>query len=267
MADYDRYCTDLRVEVSDGILTLTLDNPDKLNANTDAMHWGLSRIWDDIDADPDVRVVVLTGAGDRAFSAGGDPRHMQAMIDEPRGWEKTVREAKRIVYNMLECDVPIIARLNGHAVGFGATLALACDIVVAVEDAKIGDPHVHAGLVCGDGGALLWPARVGQARARELLFTGELIDARRGEEIGLVNYAVPRAELDERVDALASRIANGAGRAIRLTKQIMNVPLRQQAHSTMDLGLANESLSQQSRDHQEAVTAMIEKRDPNFRGE
>ncbi|MGI9557125.1 MAG: enoyl-CoA hydratase/isomerase family protein [Solirubrobacterales bacterium] len=266
MLDYDRYRGNLLIEVKDRILRLTLNNPEKLNANTEAMHWSLSRIWDDIDADDDVHVVVFTGAGDRAFSAGGDPAHMQDMIDDPRLWQRTVREAKRIIFNMLECDKPIIARVNGHAVGFGATLALASDIIVAVEDAKFGDPHVNAGLVCGDGGSLLWPPQIGFARAKEFLFTGELLGAKRAAEIGLINYAVPREELDAKVDAIAGRIANGAGRAIRLTKNVMNLPLRQLALTLMDLGMANETLSAESDDHQEAVRAFIEKREAKFTG-
>ncbi len=262
--DYSRYCQDLRVVVADGILTLTLHNPEKRNVSTPAMHAALSRIWDDIQQDPEVAVVILTGAGERAFSAGGDPAHMQAMIDDERLWRQTVVEARRIVWRMLECDVPIIARVNGAAVGLGATLALACDIVVAVEDARIGDPHVHAGLVCGDGGALLWPQLVGPARAKELLFTGELLSAQQALALGLVNYAVPRAELDAKVMEIAGKIRAGSGRAIRLTKQLINLPLRQQAHGLMDLGMANETLTQQSRDHAEAVAALREKRPPRF---
>ncbi|MCH2173854.1 enoyl-CoA hydratase-related protein [Myxococcota bacterium] len=266
MFDYDRYKKDLLVEVEDGILTLTLDNPEKMNANTEDMHWALSRIWDDIDADEDVRVVVFTGAGDRAFSAGGDPAHMQAMIDDPKLWRVTVREAKRLIFNMLECDTPIIARVNGHAVGFGATIALASDIIIAVEGARFGDPHINTGLVCGDGGALLWPQNIGFARAKEFLLTGELMTTQEAAAMGLINHAVPREELDTKVDELARKIAHGATRSIRLTKNVLNLPLRQLAHSLMDLGMANETLSSESADHQEAVTAFLEKRDAQFTG-
>ena len=264
--DYTRYEPGLRVAVQDRILTLTLHNPEKRNSNTPAMHAGLSRIWDDIQEDPDVDVVILTGAGEKAFSAGGDPAHMQAMIDDERLWRQTVVEARRIIWRFLECDVPIVARVNGAAVGFGATLALACDVVVAVEDALIGDPHVHAGLVCGDGGALFGPQLVGSSRARELLFTGELITAQQAAALGLVNHVVPRAELDAKVLEIARKIRAGASRAIRLTKQLLNVPLRQQAHGLMDLGMASETLSQHTRDHAEAVAAMREKRKAKFEG-
>ncbi len=264
--DYDRYLEDLSVSRDGNILTLSLDNPDKMNANTEAMHWGLSRIWDDIDADPDVAVVIFTAAGDRAFSAGGDPAHMERTLGDDLHWLKVAGEAKRIVYGMLACNKPVIARLNGHAVGFGATLALASDIIVGVEGARFGDPHCNIGLVCGDGGALLWSQQIGYARAREFLFTGRLVKMEEAAEIGLINYAVPREELDAKVMELASAIAKGAGRSIQLTKNVLNLPLRQAALATMELGMANEMLSSQSEDHREAVNAMLEKRDPNFTG-
>jgi enoyl-CoA hydratase len=264
--DYSRYLPGLRVAVADRILTLTLHNPEKRNANSPEMHADLGRIWDDIQEDPDVDVVIVTGAGDKAFSAGGDPAHMQAMIDDERLWRQTVIEARRIVWRLLECDAPIIARVNGAAVGFGATLALACDIAVMADDARIGDPHVHAGLVCGDGGALFWPLLVGPSRARELLFTGELLSAQQAQELGLVNHVVPRAQLDAKVLEIAQKIRAGASRAIRLTKQLLNLPLRQQAHGLMDLGMASETLSQHTRDHAEAVAALREKRKAKFEG-
>jgi enoyl-CoA hydratase len=263
---YDRYRENLAIELREGILRLTLDNPDKLNASTPAMHFALSRIWDDIDADEDVRVVVFTGAGERAFSAGGDPHQMQETLQHFDRWYGTVREAKRIIQNMLECDKPIIARLNGHAVGFGATLALASDLIVGVEGARFGDPHCNVGLACGDGGALLWPQQIGYARAKEFLFTGRLVTMQEAAAIGLINYAVPRDQLDAKVDELASRIANGAARAIQLTKNAMNIPLRQAAVAMTDLGMANEMLSARSEDHAEAVRAFIEKREPKFSG-
>ena len=205
--DYDRYGENLTISLDGHILTLTLSNPEKLNANTEAMHWSLSRIWDDIDADPDVRVVIFTGAGDRAFSAGGDPAHMLHMSEDIERWFNTAREAKRIIYGMLACDKPIIARLNGHAIGFGSTLALASDLIVGVAGAKFGDPHCSSGLVCGDGGALLWPQQIGYALAKEFLYTGKIVKMEEAAEMRLINYAVPRDELDTKVMELARSIA------------------------------------------------------------
>ena len=264
--DYSRYTEDLKVEVEDRILTLTLNNPDQLNANTEAMHWSLSRIWDDIDADPDVQAVIFTGAGERAFSAGGDPAHLERNIGNADHWLRVSGEAKRIIFSMLACNKPVIARLNGHAIGFGSTLALAADLIVGVEGAKFGDPHCNAGLACGDGGALLWPQQIGRALAKEFLFTGRLVRMEEAAAIGLINYAVPREELDAKVMELARSIADGAGRSIQLTKNILNLPVRQEALASMDLGMANETLSSQSDDHREAVRSMIEKRKPSFTG-
>jgi enoyl-CoA hydratase len=262
--NYDQY-EGLLVEKKDKVMTITLNAPESLNAFTGGMHNSMSRIWDDVNDDPEVHVVVLTGAG-RAFSAGGNVINMQKKIDDPASWDAGMPEAKRIVFRMLECDKPIIARVNGHAVGLGATVALLCDIIIAANHAKIGDPHVSAGLVAGDGGALIWPQLVGFARAKEYLLTGDLMSAAEAERIGLVNHAVPADQLDEKVYGLARRLATGPMKSIRWTKQTVNIPLRQLAHSMMDLSLSLETQSNLSKDHQEAVWAFGEKRKPNFSG-
>jgi enoyl-CoA hydratase len=263
--DYSQY-DGLLVQRHDKVLTVTLNSPENLNAFTAPMHNSLSRIWDDVNDDPEVHVVVLTGAG-RAFSAGGNVIAMQTKIDDPDVWDVGMPEAKRIVFRMLECDKPIIARVNGHAVGLGATVALLCDIIVAADHARIGDPHVSAGLVAGDGGALIWPQLIGFARAKEYLLTGELMTAAEAERIGLINHVVPAEQLDEKVYGLARRLAKGAMKSIRWTKQTINIPLRQLAHSMMDLSLSLETQSNLSKDHQEAVSAFREKRKPNFTGQ
>lgn len=262
--NYDQY-EGLLVEKKDKVMTITLNAPESLNAFTGGMHNSMSRIWDDVNDDPEVHVVVLTGAG-RAFSAGGNVINMQKKIDDTAAWDAGMPEAKRIVFRILECDKPIIARVNGHAVGLGATVALLCDIIIAADHAKIGDPHVNAGLVAGDGGALIWPQLVGFARAKEYLLTGDLMSAAEAERIGLINHAVPADQLDEKVYGLARRLASGPMKSIRWTKQTINVPLRQLAHSMMDLSLSLETQSNLSKDHQEAVWAFGEKRKPNFSG-
>jgi enoyl-CoA hydratase len=262
--DYSQF-GGLLVERQDKVLTVTLNSPENLNAFTGPMHNAMSRIWDHINDDPDVHVVVLTGAG-RAFSAGGNVIAMQQKIDNPDAWDAGMPEAKRIVFRMLECDKPIIARLNGHAVGLGATVALLCDIIIAADHAKIGDPHVSAGLVAGDGGALIWPQLVGFARAKEYLLTGDLMTASEAERIGLINHVVPADQLDEKVYGLARRLAAGPMKSIRWTKQTINIPLRQLAHSMMDLSLSLETQSNLSKDHQEAVSAFRDKRKPSFTG-
>ncbi|MBL6954458.1 MAG: enoyl-CoA hydratase/isomerase family protein [Alphaproteobacteria bacterium] len=264
MIDYSVY-EDLLIEKDNRVMTITLNSPENLNAFTPGMHHGLSRIWSDVHDDPEVDVVVLTGAG-RAFSAGGNVVAMQQKIDDPALFDEIVPEAKRIIFRMLECDKPIIARVNGHAVGLGATVALFCDIIIAAEHAKIGDPHVNAGLVAGDGGAVIWPQLVGFARAKEYLFTGDLMSATEAERIGLINHVVAADELDDKVYDLARRLASGASKSVRWTKQVVNIPLRQLAHSMMDLSISVETQSNLSSDHQEAVTAFSNKRKPNFTG-
>ena len=245
------------------VLEVTLNRPDKLNATDAVLHNELARLFSDITNDPDSDVVVLTGAG-RAFSAGGDVAWMQDAIDEPERFNQTIREAKQIVFGLIDCEKPVIAKMNGHATGLGATIALFCDVIFAAEHAKIGDPHVSIGFVAGDGGAVIWPQLIGYNRAKEYLMTGDLMTAAEAERIGLINHAVPAAELDARVDAFADKLANGATKAIRWTKMSVNIGLRDLATSIMDASLAFEALSNITPDHQEAVRAFSEKRAPAF---
>jgi enoyl-CoA hydratase len=262
MTDFSAYRT-IRTERSGRVLTLILDRPDKLNAVDEAMHGELSTIFAAAADDPHSDVIVVTGAG-RAFSAGGDIVWMQKMIDE--GFDQTAREAKRIVLDLLDCDKPVIAKVNGHAAGLGATLALFCDVIFAADHAKIGDPHVAVGLTAGDGGALIWPQLIGYARAKQYLLTGDMIPAAEAERIGLINRAVPAADLDATVDAFADRLAAGARIAIRTTKRAINAGLKQSAAQMMDTCLALEAMSNASADHQEAVDAFRDGRVPNFTG-
>jgi enoyl-CoA hydratase len=254
----------LAIELAaDGVLTVTLDREDRLNAVGATMHRELSLIFREAERHPDVRVIVLTGRG-KAFSAGGDIDWMQEMIDEPAIFERTVREAKEIVLSMLDCEKPIIGRVNGHATGLGATLALFCDVIFMSDRAKIGDPHVNIGLVAADGGAVIWPQLVGYARAKEYLMTGDLLTAAEAERIGLVNHVTTLEELDGAVDRLARRLANGAQKAIRWTKATVNIGLKQLADQMLDAGLAYELVSNLSADHQAAVAAFREGRAPVF---
>ena len=247
------------------VLEITMNRPEKLNAVDEAMHEELARVFVDASNDPESDIVVLTGTG-RAFSSGGDIDWMQKMIDQPASFEKTAREGKQIVYSLLDCEKPVIAKLNGHATGLGATIALFCDVIFAAETAKIGDPHVSVGFVAGDGGAVIWPQLIGYARAKEYLMTGDLMTASQAASIGLINHAVAPAELDERVQQFADRLAAGAIKAIRWSKMSANIGLKQLAHSIMDASLAYEAMSNVTRDHQEAVNAFREKRSPAFSG-
>src|SRR6267143_5036693 len=260
--DYSRYHY-LSAERKDKILTVSFNRPESLNAINADLHTELSHIFADIAQDQETEVVVLTGKG-RAFCAGGDIKWFQEMT--PSQLDALFVEARKIIIDMLEVEQPIIAAVNGPATGLGATLALFSDVIFAADNAKIGDPHVRVGVVAGDGGAVIWPWLVGAARAKEFLLTGDILTAAEAERIGLINRVVPADQLDEKVYGLARRLAGGAMRSIRWTKQAVNIPLRQLAHSMMDLSLSLETQSNLTKDHQEAVWAFAQKRRPNFTG-
>ncbi len=245
------------------LLTITLNRPDAMNAVNLAMHEELAQVFVFAAAGPYSDVIVLTGAG-RAFSAGGDLDHVKHNAENPHLFDEEVRLAKRIVFAMLDLDKPLVCRLNGHAVGLGATLALFCDVIFAAETAKIGDPHVAIGLVAGDGGAVIWPQRIGLCKAKEYLLTGELVTAKKAEEIGLVNHCLPVAELDAAVDAFCAKLLAGSRNAIRWTKVLLNMELKRVATAVIDAGIAYEAVAQRSPDHREGVQALIEKRKPVF---
>ncbi|WP_223446249.1 enoyl-CoA hydratase/isomerase family protein [Pseudomonas sp. BF-R-19] len=263
--DFSKYTT-MKFERRGKILYMTFNQPETLNSFSDQSHAELSRVWDDVTEDPESDIVVLTGAG-RAFSAGGDIPKMQEIRDNPQVWFRTIREAKRIIISMLECDKPIIAKVNGDAIGLGSTLITCCDMVFAADHARFGDPHNNVGLTSGDGGQLTWPARIGYTRAKHYLLTGEKLPAPEAERIGLINGCMPAAELDAYVDAYADRLAALPTQSLRLSKATINIPLRQMAASMMDAGMAYEALAATlSGDHQEAINAFREKRKPAFKG-
>jgi enoyl-CoA hydratase len=260
---YDQYQA-IEVVRNGRVLVLKLNNPTAFNAVTATMHRELSRIFGDIARDDAVDVVVLTGAG-KAFCAGGDIAWMQSMIDLPGSMAVIAAEGKRIVQSLLDLDRPVICRLNGDAVGLGATLALFCDVVIADESARIGDPHVRVGLVAGDGGAAIWPQLIGYVRAKEFLLTGDLMTARQAAAIGLINRAVPAGELDGEVEKLVAKLLRGAQQAIRWTKLSVNIGLKQLVDSVMEASLGFEVASSMLPDHAEAVAAFREGRKPVFR--
>lgn len=260
--DFDRYRT-LAFARRGRILTIRINRPQAMNAVDADLHHDLAHVFDDANGDPDSDVLVLTGEG-RAFCAGGDAAWLTTMAESPEAFDAIAPEAKRIVFSLLELEKPILCRLNGPAAGLGATIALMCDVVVAAQSARIGDPHVRMGLVAGDGGAVIWPQLVGFARAREYLLTGRMIGAAEAERIGLINHSVPDDQLDAKVDALADELAGGATQAIRWTKVVTNMPLVKLAHELMDPAVAYEMASNRTWDHREAVRAFVEKRAPRF---
>lgn len=264
MRDYSRF-EFLQVEVKDRVAVLTLNRPDVLNAIHPPMHEELDDIFVDFSLDNDVNAIVITGAG-RAFCAGGDIRGMRQRISEEPPRRSSIRSGSRLINNMLEVGQPIIAAVNGDAVGLGATIALFCDVTIASENARIGDPHVKVGYVAGDGGAVVWPLLIGVNRAKELLMTGDLISARDAEKMGLVNHVVPQGEALPRALELAQRLANGPSLAISGTKISVNKWLKHQVNLVLDASLALERITGFSEDHKEAVQAFIGGRPAQFKG-
>lgn len=259
---YETYSA-LRIEQKGRLLTVTMDRPPR-NASNAAMHRELSMVFRDIARDPGTDVVVLTGAGD-SFCAGGDLNEMRTRLDRPELWVAAMREAREIVLSMLDLDKPVIARVNGPAIGLGCTLALLCDFIVAVETARIADPHVRIGLAAGDGGSLVWPMSIGFPRAKEFLLTGDAIAAADAAAMGLINRAVPAAELDATSFGFAERMINGSQAAIRSTKRAINLLMQQGLRPLVDAQLGLETLTFLGADHRAGVQAMLDRKEPDFR--
>jgi enoyl-CoA hydratase len=257
----------LKFERRGHILTVRLENP-PMNQMTRLMHFELSRVFHDINQDEETRVVVITGSGDRAFSAGGDINLMAKRIEEADHdrWVQGNREGKDVIRGLLDLEKPLLGRINGHAMGFGATLAAFCDISFMVRTAKIADSHVKVGLVAGDGGALLWPLKMGFWRAKEFLLTGDPLTGEQAAQYGLINRAVDAEELDDAVYGLAERLASGAPKAINGTKMAIHHVLKRLLDPSIDTGFSLETVSYLSADHKEAVSAFQNKRDPKFTG-
>lgn len=245
------------------LLRVTLNRPDAMNAFNLDLHNELPEALAFAKDDAGSDVILLTGAG-RAFSAGGDIAHIERNAANPELFDHEIEMANAIIFTLLDTDKPVVCRMNGHAVGLGATLALFCDVVFAADSAKIGDPHVGLGLVAGDGGAVIWPQLIGLARAKEYLLTGDLIPAKRAAEIGLVNYALPATELDAAVDEFCDKVLSGAQQAIRWTKRLTSIELKRVAESVLPIGLDYEVQSVRTADHLEGIAALKEKRKPRF---
>jgi enoyl-CoA hydratase len=264
MADYSEAYDQLDVALDGDVFRITFDKPNQYNAIRPEVHEELADVFRDANRS-DARVVLLTGRGD-AFSSGGDIERMQKRIDDPEQYpfEESIRQAETVIRDIVTLDQPFVAKVNGDATGLGATLALLADISVMSAEARIGDTHVKAGYVAGDGGAIIWPLLVGVNRAKEFLMTGKLIDAQEAEEMGLVNYVVPPAELDEKTEAVVDELASGPQLAMQYTKRAINGWLELGVNNVLRDGLAHEAISQQQPDHEAAVKAFLEGEEPDF---
>ncbi|MGW4984149.1 enoyl-CoA hydratase/isomerase family protein [Streptomyces mirabilis] len=246
--------TDLVVKAVGPVRLLELNRPDQLNSMSEELHSGLASVWETVADDPEARVVVLTGRG-RAFSAGGNFDIMTRVQRDRAFREQNVDEARRIITGMVRCPLPVIAAVNGPAVGLGCTLALLSDLVLMADDAYVADPHVQVGLVAGDGGAFVLPLLVGLPRAKELLFLGDRVSAQDAVRLGVANRAVPKDKLMDEAMDLAGRLAALPVQALRETKRAVNRHLEQALDTVMEPALLAEQDSMQTPDH----VALVEK--------
>jgi enoyl-CoA hydratase len=246
----------------DGVLLITINRPESLNATNARLHWELTQVWLTVDADPGVRVALVTGAG-KAFSAGGD----LDMVDETAGNATAVarimREASDLVYNMINLDKPVVSAINGVAVGAGLVVALLADVSIMADTARFTDGHTRLGVAAGDHAAIVWPLLCGMAKAKYYLLTSDFVDGREAERIGLVSLCVPAAELMDRARDVAGRLGRGSQPALRATKRSLNNWLRQ-AGPIFDQSLALEMLTFMGDDVREGVRSIREKRPPRF---
>ncbi|MFC2036202.1 enoyl-CoA hydratase/isomerase family protein [Chloroflexota bacterium] len=270
--DYSAY-KNLIVEVDeDGVATVTLNRPHVLNAQNYESRLELNTIWDDLELDEDVKVIIFTGAG-RGFCAGGDikevaERHAKGELSVVEAQTTQPRSNPGLHYTAKMLNLPkiIIGAINGVATGQGCVMALYCDIVIAADTASFGDHHIRVGLVPGDGGTILWPLLVGPHKTMEYLVTGDLMDAQEADKRGLVNKVVPLADLMLTARTLAKRIAHGPTIAIGLTKRAINKKIKQDYNLIMDFALSSEGRTINTEDHHEAASAFVEKREPEFKG-
>jgi enoyl-CoA hydratase len=260
--DYGSYDQLLFERRDDGVLLVTMNRPEVYNAADEVMHNQLSRVWTDISHDEQTRVAVITGAG-RAFSAGGDLAMVQRMAGDYDRTARMLSEMSDLVYNMINCEKPIISAINGVAVGAGLVVAVLADISICAADARLGDGHVKLGAAAGDHAAIIWPLLCGMAKAKYHLLTGEMVDGTEAERIGLVSKAVPREEVLTEALRVATSLAAGSQLAIRLTKRALNSWLRS-AGPIFDQSAAYEMLTFMGPDLAEGVAALREKRPPRF---
>ena len=237
-----RLVDELEVESDGPIRIVRMNRPERLNATNHALHQGMAELFPQLDADTDARAVVLTGNG-RAFSAGGDFTYLDELARDPVLRQETLVHGRQIVTGMVRCRLPIVAAVNGPAVGLGCSLVALSDIVFMAQSAHLADPHVMVGLVAADGGPVTWPLLTSLQLAKEYALTGDRIPAERAAQIGLVNHVCPDAEVLGQATACAHRIAKLPRQAVEDTKRILNLHLDRAVVATLDFALAAEDRS------------------------
>jgi enoyl-CoA hydratase len=245
-----------------GVLLITINRPEVMNATNARLHWELTQVWLTVDADPAARVALITGAG-KAFSAGGDLEWVEEMAGNPEALARTMREASDLVYRLIDLDKPVVSAINGVAVGAGLVVALLADVSIISETARLTDGHTRLGVAAGDHAAIIWPLLCGMAKAKYYLLTSEFLDGREAERIGLVSLCVAPDRLMDTAREVATRLARGSQPSIRWTKRALNNWLRQ-AGPIFDQSLALEMLTFMGPDVREGARAIREKRPPDF---
>ncbi len=258
-SDYEHILFEMR---EPNILWITLNRPDVLNAANRKMHTELIELWETIDADPEVNVAVITGAG-KGFSAGGDLNWVDSMAGDYDEIIHTLNEARALVYNQINCDTPIISAINGPAVGAGLVVALLADISIAAENARLADGHVRMGVAAGDHAAIVWPLLVGMAKSKYYLMTSDFVSGTEAERIGLVSLCVPSDDLHAKAMKVATDLATGPRHAIKFTKRALNQWLLQ-AGPIFDHSLALEMLGFFSPDMPVATDSIRKKKRPIY---
>jgi enoyl-CoA hydratase len=248
---------------ADGVLRITMDGPG-LNAVGHAVHRQLADVWLTVDRDPDTNVALLRGAG-KAFSAGGSFELLDDLMSDYAVRTRIMREARDLVFNVINCAKPIVSAMHGPAVGAGLCAGLLADVSVVGRNARIIDGHTRLGVVAGDHAAICWPLLCGMAKAKYYLLTCDELRGEEAERIGLVSICVDDDEVQDRALAVATQLAGGAQSAIRWTKQTLNNWYRSQS-GTFDASLAYEFFGFGGPDAREGLTAHTEKREPTFRG-
>jgi len=262
MSRYDKY-ERLKFDwPAERILRITLDTPGKLNAVDTTMHDELGAVWRDVDQDPDVSVAILTGAND-AFSAGGDLKMVEEMTQDFTTLTRVWKEARDLVYNVINCSKPIVSAMTGPAVGAGLVAGLLSDVSIAGKKAKIIDGHTRLGVAAGDHSVIIWPLLCGMAKAKYYLMTCDPLSGEEAERIGLVSMCVEDAELEAKSIEVAQKLAACAPTATRFTKYALNNWLRMMGPN-FDTSLALEFMCFNGPEVQEGLASHKEKRRPNF---
>ena len=261
----------IRTDIDGHVAVLTLTRPDSLNAlGAPGDGDEIAAACEALNENREVRCAILTGEG-RAFSAGGDVKAMKAREGAFAGNPVAIRDGyrrniHRVVRSLYNLEVPLIAAVNGPAIGLGCDVACMADIRIASDTARFGVTFLKLGIIPGDGGAWLLPRTIGMSKAAELLFTGDIVDAATAKEMGLVSYVVPPGELMAAARALAARIAQQPPHALRIAKSLLRRGQEASYDVMMELSAASQGLSHWTEDHMEGVDALLEKRPPVFRG-